>query len=205
MDQWSIMSLIIIVALLTLVLLICVFAGNVFAEEAGVKTAGTSGQIASLGTPFPQPKADLAYEAGGTLKGDMPAAKTHHDLGVVYLEKGQYDLALAEFNKALEIYSMSAEIYNNRGITYSKMGRYDFAISDFTTAIRINPAGDKPYYNRGTTYALNGQYAQSLLDFDRTFEHTPFNEPLITTEAACISILHVQAGEKPVELEFATV
>ena len=57
----------------------------------------------------------------------------------MYSEKSQYDFALSEFNKALDIAPTSSETYNNRGITYSKKGQYDLAIIDFTKSLDITP------------------------------------------------------------------
>ena len=148
--------------LLALGSLICVTAGDVSAQEAKVKTTGKPVQNASLVSTFPQPNADSAREAEETLEGDMLPAKTYHDLGIMYSEKGEYDLAISEFNKVLEIYPMSAETYNNRGITYSKKGQYDLAVSDFTKALEIKPDMAKAHYNRGITYAKKGQYALAL-------------------------------------------
>lgn len=175
MGNWSLKNRNIIVALLTLVSLICVRAGDVLAQETGVKTAGTPDQIVSLGTPLPQPKIDSVLITEETLNGDMLPAKTYNDRGIAYSEKGQYDLALVEFGKALKAYPMSAETYNNRGITYLSNGQYDLAIRDFTKAIEIMPDGAKAYYNRGITYAIRGQVHLALLDLKKCRELDPTN------------------------------
>jgi tetratricopeptide (TPR) repeat protein len=45
-------------------------------------------------------------------------ATAYYDRGVDYYRKGQYDKAISDFNRALEINPRYAEAYINRGITY---------------------------------------------------------------------------------------
>ena len=45
--------------------------------------------------------------------------------GIAYMAKGHYDLAIRDFNKALEIDPSSVEIYLNRGTPYFEKGRHD--------------------------------------------------------------------------------
>ena len=75
--------------------------------------------------------------------------------GVSYANKYQYDRAISDYTKALEINPEYAKTYNNRGLVYVNKGQYDQAISDFTNAIEINPKFDEAYNNRGFTYFVN--------------------------------------------------
>jgi tetratricopeptide (TPR) repeat protein len=154
-------------------LLICMSVGDVFPQEERAKTTGEPMQNASLISTSPSTNSDSVYEAEEAREGDVRLAKLHDDRGISYSEKGQYDLAISEFSKALEICPMLAQSYNNRGITYSKKGQYDLAISDFTKALEIEPDMAKVHYNRGITYAEQGQHALALQDFDRSIGLDP--------------------------------
>lgn len=57
--------------------------------------------------------------------------------------KGEYDKAIADYTKAIEIDPRYAFAYNNRGLAWGKKGEYDKAIADYTKAKEVNPA-----YNR---------------------------------------------------------
>ena len=175
MGNWSLKNKIIIVASLTMGSLVCVLTSNVFTHEAGANTVRTFDRIASLDTPIPQKDADSARIAEETLKADKMSEEKYNDRGVMYSEKGQYGLAIAEFGKALEAYPMSAKTYNNRGIAYSKNSQYDLAIRDFTKAIEIMPAVAKTYYNRGITYAIRRQVQLALLDLNKCLELDPMD------------------------------
>jgi tetratricopeptide (TPR) repeat protein len=52
---------------------------------------------------------------------------------------GQYDKAISDYTKAIELNPKHADTYYSRGLAYNKMGQYDKAISDYTKAIELNP------------------------------------------------------------------
>ncbi len=127
-------------------------------------------QVASLGETSQKPMLEPARGIEGAREQDILEAKECNERGVIFSEKGQYDLALSEFKKAIDISPTSSETYNNRGITYSKKGQYDLAIADFTKSLDINPNASKVLYNRGITYAIRGQYDLALLDLNRSLQ-----------------------------------
>ena len=87
--------------------------------------------------------------------------------GNAYWSEGQYDQAISDYNKALEINPRHAKAYYNRGNTYMSTGQYDQAISDFTKALEINPRYAKAYNNRANTYKSIGQYDKAWEDVDK--------------------------------------
>jgi len=95
--------------------------------------------------------------------------------GIALLEEGQYDHAIACFNRAIEINPRHADAYNNRGIAYSEgKGQYDQAISDFNKAIEINQKDAWAYNNRGLAYAEGkGQYDKAIFDYNKAIEINP--------------------------------
>ena len=104
--------------------------------------------------------------------GNIESVKLYNQ-GTELLEKGQYDQAIANFDKAIEINPRYAEAYNNRGIAYLRKGQYDKAISDFTKVIEINPKDAMAHENRGLVYAILGQYDKSTSDHTKAIELDP--------------------------------
>jgi hypothetical protein len=97
-----------------------------------------------------------------------PELKKYSNIkGFANLMKGQYDRAISDFNKALEIEPKSADVYNNRGIAYGSKGQYEKAISDFDKAIEINPGLSKAWFNRGLVYYYKKEYDKSWEDVNR--------------------------------------
>lgn len=78
---------------------------------------------------------------------ELRDAKSYNNRGAAFGEKGQYDQAISDFSKAIEIDARYSKAYNNRGIVYRLKGQYDRAILDFNKAIEINPMDAEAYNN----------------------------------------------------------
>jgi tetratricopeptide (TPR) repeat protein len=95
-------------------------------------------------------------------------AAAHNSRGIIYVEKGQYDQAISEFSKAIEIDSSIAVAYFNRGLVYLGKGQLDEALSDFNKSIEIDPRDGQAYYYRARSHYLKKEYDQSWEDIRRT-------------------------------------
>lgn len=95
---------------------------------------------------------------------------------------GQYDAAIAEFNKALAI-KPSVTAYVSRGATYAAKGDLDKAIADFSGAIMINPNYAEAYTSRGLAYAYRGDMNQGIADCNKAAEVRPDYAAAYSTRA----------------------
>ncbi len=93
--------------------------------------------------------------------------------GTIYYEKGEYDRAITDYNKAIEISPRYIEAYYNRGKVYNTKKQYDLAISDYSRAIEINPKLADAYINRGAIYKATGLYTFAISDYDKAIELNP--------------------------------
>jgi tetratricopeptide (TPR) repeat protein len=59
-----------------------------------------------------------------------------------------YNSAVQNFNKAIELNPRNNDNYNDRGTIFNDLGDYDSAIRDFNKAIELNPRNASGYYNR---------------------------------------------------------
>ncbi|MBT4482504.1 MAG: tetratricopeptide repeat protein, partial [Candidatus Latescibacteria bacterium] len=100
-------------------------------------------------------------------------AGTYTNRGNAYAKLDQYDKAIADYTKALDINPEYAIAFSNRGNAYSDSGNYETAIADFTKAIEINPRLVEAYYNRGTAYSGSGNYETAIADFTKAIEINP--------------------------------
>jgi tetratricopeptide (TPR) repeat protein len=85
--------------------------------------------------------------SGQPKRDELRDAKFYNNRGAAYGEKGQYDQAISDFNKAIEINRRYIKAYNNRGIVHRLKGQYDRAIRDFNKAIEINSLDAEAYNN----------------------------------------------------------
>ncbi|MEM8939975.1 MAG: tetratricopeptide repeat protein [Bacteroidota bacterium] len=65
---------------------------------------------------------------------------------MVYIESGEWDLALEDFKNSLQ-YDSTAELFINRSRLYSKMNNSEMAISDLKRAISLEPKNYLAWYN----------------------------------------------------------
>ena len=65
-------------------------------------------------------------------------AEAHHQRGLIHLKKGEYDKAIENFSKAIEINPKYAEAYNNRGLAYEKLGDTQNSIADYSKAVEFS-------------------------------------------------------------------
>ena len=79
-----------------------------------------------------------------------------------------YDKAIADETKAIEINPRYVLAYANRGIAYGNKGDYDKAIADETKAIEIDPRYANAYANRGIAYEKLGRKIEAIADYRST-------------------------------------
>ena len=89
-----------------------------------------------------------------------PLARQYYDQGFDKYDAGNYQGAIADFNKGIEIDPHNADAYYYRGNAKRDFGDYQGAIADYTKAIEINPQNAYFYEARGLTrkevYNLEG-------------------------------------------------
>jgi tetratricopeptide (TPR) repeat protein len=67
---------------------------------------------------------------------DLPSVYVYR--GIAYLDKSNYEMALADFEKAIQLRPDSALAYYSRGLAYYSMGDDIQAIADFKKVLELN-------------------------------------------------------------------
>ncbi|BAZ02770.1 tetratricopeptide repeat protein [Tolypothrix tenuis PCC 7101] len=129
-----------------------------------------------------QPKNPILYNQKSLILGDMqeykeaeaaineaiklsPRAVFYTNRGVLYYEQNQWELALTDYTKAIQINPQDALTYNNRGNLYSALNQWKLAFDDYAKAIQMNPQYADAYYNRGILYKNQEQWELALADY----------------------------------------
>ena len=100
-------------------------------------------------------------------------ANAYYNRGTVYVDKGDFDAAIQDFDKAIDLNPEYAEAYNNRGAAHHKKDDFDAAIQDFNTSIGLNPEDAEAYYNRGIAYTRKGKVDRTIQDFNTSIDLNP--------------------------------
>jgi lipoprotein NlpI len=100
-------------------------------------------------------------------------AKAFFNRGRAYSDKGLYDLALSDFDRAIRLDPDFADAFNGRGIAYVGKGQYAQAIGEFDQAIRLDPNYAIAIYNRGLALQNLGRMSEAAQEFARAKETGP--------------------------------
>jgi len=90
--------------------------------------------------------------------------------GTAYLYNSNFDQAITDFSKTLELQTDYALAYHNRSIAYFSKGEYDRVITDIDQAIRLKSDDAYAYSIRGTAYYFKGQYDSSIANLNQVIK-----------------------------------
>lgn len=91
--------------------------------------------------------------------------------GIINTKNKNYEQAVENFTKAIELNSNFASAYSNRCLVYLQWGKYEEAIADCTEAIRINPENIEANLNLGLAYDKIGNYQQAIAEYTQVLNH----------------------------------
>ncbi|BBM88035.1 tetratricopeptide repeat protein [Candidatus Uabimicrobium amorphum] len=100
-----------------------------------------------------------------------PTAESYNKRGVCHYNKGDYDTAIADFTKAIEVQGDFANAYDNRGACYHKQELYEQAIADCNKALQLNPNYANAYYNLACNYCMQKDKAKALECLENALEN----------------------------------
>lgn len=112
---------------------------------------------------FPQGSTRVSQEA-------VSMAIEYIGRGKVFIDQRDYDAALENFNKAIDLNPNSADAYNWRGFTYAGLSNQQQALNDYDRAIELDPRLALAYSRRGVLRATNGDTQTGLADCNRAIE-----------------------------------
>lgn len=100
-----------------------------------------------------------------------------HDRGEVYYTMKRYELAEADFSKALELAREldqdDAEFWSDRGFCRRRLGRYDDSFDDFDRAVRLDPKNASYMSFRGDAHYYCRRYIDAINDYTKVTEMLP--------------------------------
>jgi lipoprotein NlpI len=100
-------------------------------------------------------------------------AKAFNNRGTAYYAKGDYDLAIADYNEAIRLDPKYSFAYNNLGNAYRANGDYDRAVANYNAAIRLDRKSVAAYYNRASAYYGKGDKNGAIADYSEAIRLDP--------------------------------
>jgi tetratricopeptide (TPR) repeat protein len=140
------------------VMLVCVSACAAFAEQK---------PEASNAVAQSPPAQSSALEV------NPKDAGAYYNRGNAELDKGDFDGAIADYNRVIELDPKFTDAYGNRGFAKHAKGDLDGAIADYTRAIELGSTNPAAYNNRGAEKLKKGDFDGAITDCNRAIELDP--------------------------------
>lgn len=134
-----------------------------FAELFGFDTKQTAALLLTGHNLFKQGRLEDAkriFEGLAVLDGRNPYV--HGILGSIYQKQEKYDIALARYTMALNIFPDDVSSLMNRGEIFLKLGKFVEAAEDFKKALALDPNLKSPAANRARLLVAMTQDALAL-------------------------------------------
>ena len=84
-----------------------------------------------------------------------------------------YDVAISDYDKAIELKPNYADAYYNRGNAYNVKDEHSLAIKNYNKTIQINSKHAGAYNNRGSIHSEKGDYDRAIEDYIKAIELNP--------------------------------
>jgi len=108
-----------------------------------------------------------------TLVKNPNAFLAYNNLGYLFLQRNQADLAIPYFKRTLQFNPDYIEARNNLGDALMRSGRLDEAMEQFREAVRIAPNSTDSRYNLGNALLQQGRLDGAMEQFNRVLEIEP--------------------------------
>lgn len=108
-------------------------------------------------------------------------AEGYNNRGIAYRQLKRYDLASADYSKAIELNPKNAIFFLNRANVRSDLNRPDDAMADYGQAIALDAKYAAAYANRGHLFAARSKNDEALKDLNVAIDMDPASpEPFYT-------------------------
>ena len=104
-------------------------------------------------------------------------ARSHTDLGAAYYQQGKLEIALDEFNRAVEIDPTYSQAHNGLGLVYAALNEDAKADASFKRAIQAQPGSSEAHNNYGSFLCAHKRYDESITQFLEAVKNPLYSTP----------------------------
>ncbi len=119
-------------------------------------------------------------------------ARAHTDLGAVYFQQRQLEVALDEFTEAAKIDPSFGLAYNGLGLVHAALGQDDIAEMNFKRALQIEPNNSESHNNYGGFLCARNRIDESIKEFLAAVKNPLYATPAVAYTNAGICSLRKQ-------------
>lgn len=104
---------------------------------------------------------------------DRVGAAKAYRLGKQWADKGEWEKAIKEYDKAIELDPEMDTGFHARGTARLHLREWDKALKDLDEAVRLNPRHAIAFNNRGVAWYQKGDLDKAMADYDKAAELRP--------------------------------
>ena len=153
-------------------------------QQAGIDD---SGQVSATGTELPAEVQEQMREMLSLIK-DMkasqdalapeeerpePAPTDFVSSGNAYFAAGEYEQALSEYGRALELEPENESALTNRGVALDHLSRFEESLETYDKALVLSPNNAQTLYNRGISLSCLDRQGEALQAYDQSLALRP--------------------------------
>ncbi len=109
---------------------------------------------------------------------------------------GQYEEAINEYRKIIDISEPDSDLYVNLGAAYQALNDNKQAIDAYEKAVKINESNSTAYYYLGTAYFQEEQYEKALKTYQKALAIDPKNENIKQAISSSKQVMTAKLLEK---------
>jgi tetratricopeptide (TPR) repeat protein len=95
----------------------------------------------------------------------------YDDLAQIYMNVGEYELALARYTEAIEVARLTHPYYYvSRGVAHGRLGKFDLQLADYEKALELDPNYAWAYNNLGYFYYEQKEYDKAVYYYKSAIE-----------------------------------
>ena len=119
-----------------------------------------------------QPGEEATTEPGPPVTAEM-TIEEHFQKGNEYIQAGQFDKAVVEFEAVLKEEPDRVSALTNLGVAYYNVGRLDDAIAQYQKALEVGPDDADIHSNLAAAYVQKNDLAQALAEYQKAITINP--------------------------------
>jgi len=104
---------------------------------------------------------------------DLKQAEAYNLQGETNISKNQFNNAIKDFSRAININHKYVDALINRGSAYAQLGRFNDALGDFNDALKYEKKDAELYNRRGEIFMQSNLYDQAIKDFSSAIVLNP--------------------------------
>lgn len=109
-----------------------------------------------------------------------PNSTAYNNRGQMYLDSKRYDLAIKDFDSAINALPSHFQALYNKGLAYQNQKNYEKAIECYDKALKYNPEYFQAYHNKSFVYIQLKQYPLAIESCTKGLEINPKSEGMNT-------------------------